>query len=277
MQIGRGFYAKAELAGALMRLEYGSHFLSAYAVIGALARGAVASHQTAAYIHGVDLLRAPGSTVAVTRPPDSTGRSARPGVHLHVARLPASHVSQRFGLPITTVARTVIDLARTLSFREGVVVADSALHQHLTSKQELLVVLSDTPRTPGSLQAAQVVEFADRLAESPREWIARVAFRDCGIQQPAMQVSIGEGEFIGRVDFLWEQYRTIAEVDGAIKYADPSRARAQLRRDKRLREAGYEVVHFDWREITEQPTEVAASIRAAFERGRQRRSPGSAG
>jgi len=120
-----------------------------------------------------------------------------------------------------------------------------------------------------------VVEFADGLSESPLESIARAVFRDCGLPRPALQVRIAGDEFIGRVDFLWEKYRTVAEVDGAMKYTDPYRARAQLRRDKKLREAGYEVVHFDWREIMSDPEAVAASIRAAFRRG-QRRPPGSA-
>jgi very-short-patch-repair endonuclease len=117
--------------------------------------------------------------------------------------------------------------------------------------------------------ATDVVEFADGLAESVLESIARAVFRDGGLPQPALQVRIGGDQFIGRVDFLWKRYRTIAEVDGAMKYADPRRARAQLRRDKQLREAGYEVVHFDWREITSEPDMVIASIRAAFRRGRQ--------
>jgi very-short-patch-repair endonuclease len=59
----------------------------------------------------------------------------------------------------------------------------------------------------------------------------------------------------------------VAEVDGAIEYADPLRARAQLRRDALLRADGYEVVHFDWQDITENPAYVAASIRTAFQRG----------
>jgi very-short-patch-repair endonuclease len=71
---------------------------------------------------------------------------------------------------------------------------------------------------------------------------------------------------IGRADFLWRAYHTIAEADGALKYADPARAMAQLERDKRLREAGFEVVHFTWREVTRTPDKVAASIRAAFRR-----------
>jgi very-short-patch-repair endonuclease len=69
-------------------------------------------------------------------------------------------------------------------------------------------------------------------------------------------------------DRRWLDYRTIAEVDGAVKYEDPARAKAQLRRDKFLREEGFEVVHFDWREITQTPEAVAAAIRVAFRRGR---------
>ena len=67
--------------------------------------------------------------------------------------------------------------------------------------------------------------------------------------------------------FYWKQYRTIAEVDGALKYADPDRARAQLRRDSLLRDDGFEVVHFTWQQITQTPEQVALSIRKAFRRG----------
>jgi hypothetical protein len=276
VRIGRGYYATADFAERMRTIKFGEHFLRAYAVVGALGPGAVASHRTAAHIHELDLLTEPGTTVTVTRPAEHRSNSAKPGVHLYVARLPDGHVFERFGLPITTVARTVIDLARSAPFREGVVVADNALHQHLTSKKELRAVLAELPGARGSCRAADVVEFADGLSESPLESIARAVFRDCGLPSPALQVRISGDEFIGRVDFLWEEYKTIAEVDGAMKYTDPYRAKTQLRRDKKLRDAGYEVVHFDWREIMSGPDAVAATIRAAFRRGSQRRPPGSA-
>jgi very-short-patch-repair endonuclease len=275
VRIGRGYYATADLTERMRGLAFGEHFLRAYAVVAALGSGTVASHRTAAHTHGLDLLTEPGTTVTVTRPAEHHSHSAKPGVHLYVARLPASHVFERFALPITTVARTVVDLARVGPFREGVVVADCALHQHLTSKDELRAVLADCPHTRGCCQAAAVVEFADGLAESPLESIARVVFRDCKLPPPSLQVRIGGAKFIGRVDFLWEQYRTIVEVDGLMKYTDPYRARTQLRRDQRLREAGYEVVHFEWHDIVSEPDVVAASIRDAFRMGRQRRSSGS--
>src|SRR5262249_59002196 len=104
-------------------------------------RGRVVSHHGAALIQGLDMLgRGIEETVALTRPPASTSRrSGPPGVRLHVAALPAGHVVTRHGMPLTSAARTVIDLARTSSFVPGLVVADSALrtrkaaHAHLRS------------------------------------------------------------------------------------------------------------------------------------------------
>jgi Protein of unknown function (DUF559) len=170
-------------------------------------------------------------------------------------------------VPVTTASRTVVDLARTLSFREGVVVADSALRQRQTSKKALGAVLGDCPRWPGIQQARAVVEFADGMAESVLESIARVVFRECGLPPPELQVEVGHHGVKYRVDFMWKQYRTVAEVDGKLKYDDGSRFGYERRRDIWLREAGYEVVHFTWQEITTQPQYVAATLRAAFRRG----------
>ncbi|HEY2314317.1 MAG TPA: DUF559 domain-containing protein [Streptosporangiaceae bacterium] len=223
------------------------------------------SHRSAAVVHGIDLISSAGD-VTMTVPP-TTGRKCGDGVHVYTTPLPPGHVTAKLGLPVTTVARTVIDLARTSTFADGVVAADSAIRMRLTSKSQLRAVLATSPGRRGVAQAARVVDFATGKSESALESIARVAFDDQGLPSPELQIWIPDAtrEVIGRVDFYWERYKTIVEVDGALKYDDdPSRARAQLRRDKRLREAGYEVVHFTWQEITERPAEAAESIRAAF-------------
>jgi hypothetical protein len=267
LRLGIGFYATADLAELIPRLDFGALLLSAGAAAAALGPSAAVSHQTAAQLHGLSMLGPPSAMLSVTRPPGVGSRSGRSGVRVHSAALPAEHVGGRLAVPVTTVPRTVIDLARVLEFRAGVVVADSALQQKLTSKKELRAVIAACPRWPGVRGAVQVVEFADSRAESPLESLARVVFADCGLPPPELQVEIRDDEFIGRVDFLWREFRTIAEVDGAAKYDDRNRAMRQLRRDKRLREAGYEVVHFDWKEINGDPGYVAASLRAAFDLG----------
>jgi hypothetical protein len=170
-------------------------------------------------------------------------------------------------MQMTTAARTVVDLARTLPFRAGVIAADSALHQRLATKDELLSVLGLCSQWRGASVAADVIAFADARSESPLESIARVVFRDGGLPPPKLQALLGTAEDVARVDFFWDKYRTIVEVDGAIKYADPTRAIAQLERDSWLRSLGYEVVHVTWEEITTAPEAVIARIREAFRRG----------
>ena len=266
----RGAYADAARAARLIEDDPARERLLLVAAAVAMAGcGAVASHEDAAIVHGLALLDRPKVGVNSVSIPVSLarGRRRRPGIHVHTAALPPGHLTVRNAIPVTTVARTVIDLARTLPFRSGVVVADSALHGFQTYKAELEAVVRDCSRWPGIARARQVVEFGDALAESPFESIARVVFRDRGLPLPLLQVWILAPDHpIGRVDFLWDEHRTIAEADGAIKYADPDRARRQLKRDAELRRAGYEVVHFTWRDLAASPDQVVQWISAAFGR-----------
>jgi hypothetical protein len=271
VRAGYGMYVGAATARALEGKPDGAHVLRAAAAVARMGRGAVLSHRSAAVLHGIDLVGNVGDVTITGRP--AAGRKGSDGVHLYTTPLPPEHVTTKFGVPVTTVARTVVDLARTATFADGVVAADSAIRKRLTSKSELRAVLATSPRRRGAAQAARVVDFATGMSESALESIARVAFDHEGLPAPEVQIWIpaATGEAIGRVDFYWERHKTIAEVDGALKYdEDPSRARAQLRRDKRLREAGYEVVHFSWQDITARPAEAADSIRAAFRAAAQK-------
>jgi Protein of unknown function (DUF559) len=266
--VRRGIYAPGARARKLLSLKGGDELLAigaATALAGAGA-GAVVSHQSAAYLHKIDLVGRRDLTVHLTRPPGAD-MHAPARIRLHSADLPAAHVTLRLGLRVTTPARTSIDLARTLPFRAGVVAADSALHRRAATVAELQSVLAVCSRWPGAARAADVIGFADGRSESPLESIARVVFRDCGLPPPTLQALVGTASDVARVDFFWGQYRTIVEVDGAVKYADPLRARAQLERDSWLRSLGYEVVHFTWDEITTMPDFVESRIREAFRRG----------
>jgi very-short-patch-repair endonuclease len=263
----RGVYGRATVTRKVSRQANGEHVLRVSTALAIAGADAVVSHQSAALMYGIAMLGKPTAEVTLTGRPEH-GRHARTGIHLFNTDLPAGHVATKQGLPVTTAARTVIDLSRTLDFRAGVVAADSALQKHLTTKAELWSVIAQLPRRRGIAQAAEVIRFADMKAESPLESIARTGFRDCGLPAPELQVQLGnEYEPIARVDFYWKQYRTAAEADGAMKYdQDPGLARRQLRRDHLLRAEGYEVVHFTWQDINFSPDLVATWIRQAFQR-----------
>jgi hypothetical protein len=242
-----------------------AHALLAMAVRASVGRDSVASHQSAALIHGLDLFPAAPSTVVLTRPP--TRRSGRPrkdGVFFHTAELPQSHVTRRLGVEVTSVPRTVVDLARLSSFMSAVVTADSALRAGGTTQEALSSVCAACAGWPGIRQARRAVDFSDPRAESVLESCARVVFEEHGIDPPELQATITGPDFRYSVDFYWPQHGTIAEADGAAKYSDPQRAIRQLRRDQQLRDLGYKVLHFTWRELFQSPAAVTDRARKAF-------------
>jgi predicted transcriptional regulator of viral defense system len=266
VRIRQGVYATKSAvrwAGADATRLHVLRVLAARATVG---HHAVASYHSAAILHHLDLPGWPShDTVTLTLPPDRPWNRARPaGVVFHSADLPKEHLAKLYSLPLTTVARTVADLARTLPFTDAVVVADSALHQEKATKAELSAVLDTTTRWPGVKQARRVVEFADERAESPLESAARVVFDQFGLDPPELQATIFTPNDAFRVDFLWREHEVIVEADGLAKFDDRRTAITQFDRDRHLRDVGYKVVHFTWKELFETPELVIRRIREAI-------------
>ncbi len=265
VQVRRGVYATSNAVATTVGNPARAHALRASAIRTVVGHDAVASHQSAALIHGLSLLgQSSADLVRMTRPPRTRSRSRESaGVVFHTAQLPAGHVTVACGAAVTTVARTVVDLARTLPFMDAVVTADSALRAG-TTRAELAGVLAACRGWPGIDQARRVVDFADGLAESVLESCARVVFDAAGLEAPQLQVPIRGPEFSYRVDFLWPGQRTIVEVDGLTKYSTKEDIIAQFRRDRLLRDAGYKVVHITWRELFDTPELVITRLRTAM-------------
>jgi predicted transcriptional regulator of viral defense system len=220
VRVRRGVYATRAAIDYAAVNPRRRHAFQVAAVGSAVGRDAVASHHSAALIHDINLLSQPTGTVTLTRPPTKrTSRLRSDGIVFHTAELPPDHVTSRYGLLVTTAARTVIDLARTSPFRDAVVAADSALQAELTTKAELAVVAGVCRRWPGIQQARQVIEFSDERAESALESCARVAFAEAGLEPPDLQVTIHGPDWSYRVDLCWPEHRVIAEADGLAKYS----------------------------------------------------------
>src|SRR5215469_838594 len=112
IRIGRGVYANGARAREILKFKDGQQLLGLAAALAVVGPSSLASHQSAAYLHSIDLLGKPGAAV-LTCPPER-GRRGRTGIRLHAATVPAEQVTTVVGLRVTTPARTVVDLARTL-------------------------------------------------------------------------------------------------------------------------------------------------------------------
>ncbi len=115
-------------------------------------------------------------------------------------------------------------------------------------------------------QARHVIDFADERAESPLESAARVVFEQSALDPPELQATIHGHENTSHSGSIFSGAATtvIAEADGLVKYNDRKDLLAERERDHLLREAGYTVIHFTWRELFQTPEVVIASIRKAL-------------
>lgn len=175
-RVRRGAYARPA-DGA--RTPEEDHRLLVAATMPQLGDGAVLSHASAGVVHGLPLWPDQRRAVHVTRPrPGGGGR--RTVLRRHTSPLGADETRVVDGWPVTDLARTVIDLARTLPHEQGVAVADAALHRGL-ERTRLEAASRRQERWPGAARARRVVAFADGRAESAGESVSRVLLVDEGL------------------------------------------------------------------------------------------------
>ncbi|SOD70461.1 putative AbiEi antitoxin of type IV toxin-antitoxin system [Jatrophihabitans sp. GAS493] len=239
---------------------------------------AVLSHFTATEMHGLPILRHTRSRQIAAALPRLTVRPGMTGhlqgVHLHRASLREQDVVRLGAASLTSVARTVIDVARTSALIDGIVCADAALNQAKTTEAELDDVLNSCAGWPGSAAARRVLHFADWRAESALESISRWTMHDLGIPAPILQPRIrtDRGTFVARVDFYWDEFGVVGEADGELKYGGGGGVLLrEKRRQERLEELGLVVVRWGWEQAAERPATLHRRLRRAFTHGMARR------
>lgn len=235
-------------------------------------RRAVITHFAAAVAHDLPTfgpLDRPCLTV-----PAGTALRALAGVHLHRATLLPEDITERDGYPISTVPRTVMDTAREHGLIAGVVAADHALHHDLVDQKALAAAYELCAGWPGRKAARMALLLADGRAESVLESVSRMRMLAHGLPSPELQREICDehGQFIGRVDFYWDEYGVVGEADGALKYRGGTQAiLAERVRHAELENAGLVVVRWGWPDLTSFDA-VAQRLATAFERGARRGS-----
>lgn len=282
VRLRRGAYVTRtppELLGAegdsSSRDLYAEHRRSLRATSPQLHPGYVFSHVSAAALHQLPLFAPTLGLAHVTR--DRRGGGAiRRYVRVHGSPLRAEDRQEVDGFAVTSLARTVSDLARTLRFDQAVAVGDYALRVGLDPNQ-LAECLDQAAGWSGISQARRTAAFLEAGAESVGESFSRVVvITKLLLPAPTLQYEVFDehGLLVGRCDFAWPEQRTLGEFDGMVKYGRLRRPGETVqdavvrekRREDALRDLGWQVVRWVWDELWT-PQLIADRLERAFARG----------
>ena len=206
-----------------------------------------------------------GAAPAARRPGGHHAHAARhpvdrAGIRIHFSSdLPASDVTTRHGIPVTTPLRTLLDLAAVASAGELERAVQEAQVRGLVTADQLRRRAVGVRGAP-ALRAALALEPALTRSEAERRLLTLI--RAAGLPRPQTNVRIGPYE----VDAVWAQPRVVVEVDGFAFHGTRSAFERDRRRDADLAARRYTVLRFTWRELTRRPEAVIARIAAVLAR-----------
>ncbi len=238
--------------------------------------GLIVSHMSAAVVHGLPLWSSHLDRVHFIRPSDGGGTTRRL-VRIHGLPLANDEIVVVDGIAVTSLARTVLDLACRLPMDQAVAIGDAALRLGVRDA-DFVALVERAGRRHGIGAARRAIAFLDARAETVGESRSRVMFHANGVPQPDLQFRVSDvsGRFVARTDFAWESLRTVGEFDGRVKYQRKLRPghdpEAELFREKRredsVRDLRFEVVRWVNADI-DRPADLLNRLHRAFERGRR--------
>jgi len=231
------------------------------AAILACGSGAVASHRSAAHLWQLLPYPANSGPVDVTLPGPKLGGRAGIRIH-HVEALDQRDVRAIHGIPITTPARTLFDLAAVVSTGELERALAEAQVRRLVRRGDLVDQLERNGGRRGVRVLRQALEVAGGPAATRSEAERRMLalLRAAELPPPRVNARVGRYE----VDFLWSERRLVAEVDGYAYHANRRAFERDRERDAALAAAGYTVLRVTWRQLVSTPEALIARLAAAL-------------
>ena len=192
-------------------------------------------------------------------------RRAIAGISVHaLSMLGSGELRRHRGLPLTSPALTILDLAGLAAGDEAVKALNEARVCRIVTDSALLGTLEAHPNRRGAaFLRAQLTSEQGRFAtESEAERACLALMSAEGLAPDAAGVWIGPF----RVDFLYRQQRLVVEVDGYRFHSTPERFVADRRRAAQLLTMGYRVMQFSWSDIVDQPDNSMRRLRQALHR-----------
>jgi hypothetical protein len=254
--VRRGIYADGEMWDALDE-DRGRHRLRTRAATLRMTRAFVASHDSSAHEHGLEILNPPDPHVHITRP-GSTNAWTEYGVKHHLARYRREQVMRIDGLDVLDLARTAVDIAREHGEPYGEIACDAAMRRGVphSALEDACAIMTYWPH---HRRTERAVAFARPGAANLAETMARMLVTELGIGEVDLQFPVRLDS--GRT--AWGDLRVgchIFEFFGEIKLRPPAAGgvaqspafdvvMAAKKRDIELGHQGLGVSHIIWADL----------------------------
>lgn len=236
------------------------------AAVLACAGKVVVSHLSAAGLWPVAGSRSPDQPVDVIGRGTEHGR--RLGVRFHHIRtLRPSEQTTLHGIPLTTVPRTLLDLAGLATRRDGALpgrdvdrAVNEAFARRLATRADLMRILADHPRHAGSGLLRDILGSSAGATRSAAEDRLLTLLRKAELPDPETNAVLNGYE----IDFPWRKQQLAVEVDGLAFHSTAGRFESDRRRDAVLAAFGFRVVRLTWRQLTREREATIARLALAL-------------
>lgn len=237
-----------------------------WAALAAAGDEAVVSHRAAAELWSLRGVSAQVPEISVIHE-----RPRLPSCHVHRMQrlIPPDVVVRDDGLPITSVARTILDLGAVVHPNQVGRAAVDALHRRLVSWQQLAEVLVREGGR-GRAGTAPLRRFMARedpgvaALESELEVRFWELVRAYGLRVPDRQFVVRGGGRTFRIDFAYPDVLLAMEVDGVAWHGTAADRRRDRERDRALEALGWTVLRFKWEDVVRRPDLVVVRINEAL-------------
>lgn len=170
----------------------------------------------------------------------------------------------RSGLPVTSAARTLLDIAHMVTDRQHELAFDRAIVNRTARPSEIKALLSRAGGHQGRarLAALAAAENGTTVTRSQAEERVLALIRQAGLPRPQVNVRLHGYE----VDFYWADERFVLEVDGFRFHSTRRAFEHDRRKHADLRAAGLEPMRVTWRQIEHEPLAVVVRMARAMAR-----------
>jgi hypothetical protein len=208
------------------------------------------------------ILESAPASVEISAPRQLAGRA---GIRVHTAALAADERTVEAGIPVTTVARTLLDLAKVLQLHELDRALERAEALRLSDPTPLVALVERHRRGRGNAKLRRALAqgpLSPVLTKSELERRFLTFAERAGLPRPRTNAWLEiAGEWI-QVDCVWPEHRVIVELDSRAYHGTGAAFERDRKRDRRLQAAGWRPVRITARALREEPGCVVADVRS---------------